>query len=71
MSSEQSITSISFNKRRYHEIDIMLDWCRERIGTGGYMDSPEHLWTVTSIYGYTTFYFRRAQDATLFQLRWA
>jgi hypothetical protein len=46
-------------------MDIVEDWLDQNVGV-----FREH-WNTVYHYNYTDFYFRDAQDATLFALRWA
>jgi hypothetical protein len=62
---------IRFDKRRYHELGEMSQWCRENIGPGGYIDEPEYLWTMTTMFGETDFIFKDEKHAEWFALRWA
>ena len=68
---------IEFGKERYHTNDDMVVWCRENIGSGGWVfANPDdweegRKWAISSQFGNTTFYFNDDKDATMFTLRWS
>lgn len=62
---------IQFDKDRYHELEQMISWCRQSIGPGGYLFGDHCVWQIETVFGTSTFTFKRDQDAALFALRWA
>lgn len=64
------MTVVGFNKRMYHLNGAMESWCKEHVGPGGWLNAPEDLWTISSVFGNTTFTFKYERDATLFALKW-
>jgi hypothetical protein len=65
------MTEIKISKRYYAELTSMMDWCRENIGPGGYIQDHTPLWDIRTAFGNSTFSFVNERDATLFALRWA
>lgn len=55
----------------------MLRWCEDNLGPGRIEPSPNNwldgndVWYMYSWFGYWTFYFSHAKDATAFTLRWS
>jgi hypothetical protein len=73
-------TFITFGKDSYHLNGEMELWCRDIIGpgrwVGGQLETWEGMpeqdsWAICSMFGNTTFMFRRTQDYQWFTLRWA
>ena len=70
------LIEIHFDRRAYHLIKQMMDWCYDNIGPGGYgmpldtSDKPQQVWGIDVAFGNATFYFRNEQDAMMFNLRW-
>ena len=62
---------VTFGKDRYHLLDQMREWCRNTIGAGGYFINDHCVWHIITVFGNSTFSFKRESDATLFALRWA
>jgi hypothetical protein len=52
----------------------MEEWCRDHLGQGGWSyklsDFNNDNWCIQSMFGNTTFTFRREADATMFRLVW-
>ena len=67
---------VRFDKRRYHQHEEMIAWCKENTGTGGWTwDTPKSWegldkWVVHSAFGTTVFCFKEEADASMFILRW-
>lgn len=70
---------ITFGKDRYHLNGEMEQWCKEKIGEGGWSyANPKtwegmhgKIWVMHSMFGNTTFAFKDSKDLTMFLLRWA
>ncbi len=65
--------------RQYYTLqDDMISWCQTNIGPGGWKNSPvllfpnqdKWVWTVDSVFGYTTFTFTTAAAARRFTQEW-
>ena len=62
---------VSVDKQKYHNLAEMQTWCRESIGSGGYVAHQEwDHWHLETMFGNSTFSFKCEQDAVLFALRW-
>ena len=62
---------VNVDKRQYHNLMGMMDWCRDSIGGGGYIAHHDwDYWHIASMFGNSTFSFRREQDAVMFALKW-
>ena len=69
---------ITFGKERYHQHTEMEQWCRDRIGMGGWSYSTpktwegmdDKIWVMHSMFGNTTYAFKEARHLTMFILRW-
>lgn len=64
------MNTIEFGREKYHLQDEMYGWCLKNIGDGGWLKNDESIWQMESIFGNTTFTFKRPEDLTLFLLRW-
>ena len=69
------LTTVNFDKGRYHLINKMEYWCHQRLGPGGWVyadpdDWHARNWAVSAAFGNTVFYFKNAADATAFALQW-
>lgn len=73
------MVELKYGKGYYHLQSVMYDWCEEKFGPGTWA-SPQNGefpswakcdWTMDTIFGNTFVYFKNAQDATLFALRWS
>ena len=62
--------SFEISKRRYHEVDDMILWCKNNIGRGGYIPHEYNSWEIVGIFGNSTFRFKNEKDSVLFALRW-
>lgn len=64
---------ITFDKDRYHLIGEMEKWCYKQIGEGGWRPRPADggLWSMSSMFGMTTFEFKDTKHFSMFLLRWA
>ena len=70
---------ITFDNTRYHLNSDMQAWCSCHFGRGNWTNEPivkdwqgiKFNWTIHSMFGNTTFCFRRARDLTFFLLKWA
>jgi hypothetical protein len=65
------MTEVGFNNQYYHLQNKMIDWCRDHIGPGGWLENPKNVWRIESAFGNTFFYFNNPEDATLFLLKWS
>ena len=62
---------IEFGKDQWHQINNMVQWCRDNLGDSGWLyGNPDVMWCVESAFGNTMFTFRQEQDAILFSLKW-
>jgi hypothetical protein len=64
------MTEINISKRRYPELTVMIVWCRENIGPGGYIQNDDDPWSIVTNFGNSIFSFVNERDATMFALRW-
>lgn len=70
------LIEIHFDRRAYHLINEMMNWCYNNIGKGGYgmpLDShndSNRAWGIDVAFGNSTFYFCKETDAMMFGLRW-
>jgi hypothetical protein len=69
-------TEIRLDRDYYHLIDDMRAWCKDSIGSGqwGY-NKPETWetdidWSMTCVFGHTTFWFKNPEDAVAFSIKW-
>ena len=74
------MNSITFGKDSYHLNGYMEIWCQENIGPGKWTYSgvkdwdglgEDIVWAMHSMFGNTTFTFKRPKDFTWFVLRWS
>ena len=59
---------ITYSNAYYHIQDLMILWCKEHIGHGGWeyiQPSDDRLWTVRCEFGQTTFSFVKTQKQTI------
>jgi len=73
MSSNKEITSIRFGKEYYHKHREMINWCEKHCGEGGWgvsVKRDEWDWSVDSMFGITTFFFRNESSLLMFTLKW-
>ncbi len=60
----------------YHKTDVIEEWLRKNIGNGTwYAGDIEHLseefkWTISQMFGYSTYTFRDDRDALMFAMIW-
>jgi hypothetical protein len=73
-----TVHQTTIGRGQYHQHQEMVDWCREHIGLGKWIEwNPniwkEHdlAWTIDASFGYTTFYFKEQEHLAWFLLRWA
>jgi hypothetical protein len=73
-----ALNFITFDKERYHQSDHMATWCQRRWGLpAGSLDRVRdegdggNLWYRNTIFGRTSWHFKRAEDLTLFLLVWS
>lgn len=73
------VYSVSFSNKDVNDIELMVDWCNQNLGFGGWYDTfvkenhfPEdRRWVLDMMVGVTIFYFRKEEDCNWFLLRWA
>jgi hypothetical protein len=68
---------VRFDKRRYHQHEDMITWCRANVGIGGWTWATpkdwtglKDIWCIHSAFGNTVFCFKEEADASMFILRW-
>jgi hypothetical protein len=69
----------TFGKEHYHLNGAMEYWCAEHVGKGGWhYDTPkswagmgDKVWSISSMFGNTTFAFKDAKHLSMFILRWS
>lgn len=69
---------VTFDKDKYHLQREMETWCKKYVGEGGWTNGATEnwdsmgskLWTITSMFGRTTFAFKEEKHYTFFILRW-
>ena len=63
---------VNVGRDQYHQLVEICNWCEENIGVGGYYNgAPGWQWSLSTVFGYSEFSFRREEDAALFILRWS
>lgn len=74
------MSHITFGKDCYHLNGEMERWCRDTIGSGRWVGGQlttwegmpaDEVWAVCSMFGNTTFMFKRERDYQWFLLRWS
>lgn len=72
---------VNFSNRYYHLQSQMIDWCNDTIGKNPKpsddwcWNKPTEWeegtrWSIASAFGNTFFYFKHAEDASAFILKW-
>lgn len=64
------MTSVEFDKDKYHLIEEMNRWLRENVGPGGWAPVLDACWHIESAFGHSKYVFKDGKDAMLFALRW-
>lgn len=63
------MTEIVLNRDYYHRQREIDHWCCEQFGALQ-LRTGEERWGVNRHFGYSHFYFKYKEDATLFSLKW-
>lgn len=65
---------VKIDRDYYHLQAEMERWCTANIGSGMWGDlkkMPDCVWSISSMFGQTTFTFKENKQASMFLLRWS